>query len=140
MQTDSKRKMVFSFPPAASTPMCLGNQFTKWVGLKRDILDIFGSFDCFFLSLYFTINCGIFFFLGGPFLFLENLVVFWSLSDIRIVSFNVSHFKFCSHIFPSLWSRLDLYLLGPLVPKRHGLLYSSSHPFSCELSCYYSTV
>ena len=130
---------MFSFPPEASTPMCLGNQFTKWVGLKRDVLDIFGSFDCFFLSLYLTINCGI---LGGAgaFLFLENLVVSWSLSDIRIVSFNVSHFKFCYHIFPSLWSRLDLYLWGPLVPKGYGLLSSSSHPSSCELSYYYSAV
>lgn len=55
---------------------------------------------------------------AGAFLFLENLVVSWSLSDVRIVSFNVSHFKFCSRILPSLWSRLDLYLWGPLVPKR----------------------
>ena len=132
MQTDSKRKVVFSFPPAASTPMC------NWNYLVKPVLQVswsqeectwhIGSFDCcFFLSLYLTINCGIFFG-GGPFLFLENLVVSLSLSDIRIASFTASHFKFCSHIFPSLQLSLTLYLLGPLLPKRHGLLSSSPTP------------
>lgn len=59
----------------------------------------------FFLSLYLTIKRGIFFY--GPFLSPEDPVASWSLSDIRRVSFNPSHFKFCSHIFPSPKFSLD---------------------------------
>ena len=144
MQRDSKRKVVFSLPPAASTPMCNWNYLVKPVHQvswsQEECTWHIGSFDCcFFLSLYLTINCGIFFFFG-PFLFLENFVVSLSLSDIRIASFTASHFKFCSHIFPSLQLSLNLYLLGPLLPKRHGLLSSSPHPSSRELSYCYSII
>lgn len=108
-------------------------------GLDRGIHDMLVLERLFFiLFCYFPIivsSHNLQNFLFNLFLSLENPVTFWSLSDIRKASFNYSHLKFYFYILPSPQVRLSLWPVGYVAPKRHGMLFHSSHLSSYELSC-----